>query len=51
MIDDLFLVGDIDRVRAGIAAYRAAGVDTTILHLMPGEGFTPASAARALAPA
>lgn len=51
VIDDLFLIGGVDQVRAGIATYQDAGVHTPILHLMPGPGFTTESAARALAPA
>jgi probable F420-dependent oxidoreductase len=50
VIDDLFLIGDVEEIRAGIAAYVRAGVDTPLLHLLPGPGFSAGSAALALAP-
>jgi alkanesulfonate monooxygenase SsuD/methylene tetrahydromethanopterin reductase-like flavin-dependent oxidoreductase (luciferase family) len=34
-VQNLVLYGDVDETRAGLDRYREAGVDTTILMLMP----------------
>jgi alkanesulfonate monooxygenase SsuD/methylene tetrahydromethanopterin reductase-like flavin-dependent oxidoreductase (luciferase family) len=51
VVDDLFVHGAPDACRERVAEYRAKGLDTPVIMIVPGPGVDEAAAVRALAPA
>jgi len=51
VVDDLFVHGTLEYCRERVAEYRAKGLDTPVIAIMPGPGVDEADAVRALAPA
>lgn len=50
VVDDLVIHGDFDHCRERVDAYRAAGLDTPVIAILPTPGVDSIEAARALAP-
>ena len=51
VIDDLLIYGDLETCRDRVAQYRAAGLDTPVIAIIPPPGLDVAAAVRGLAPA
>ena len=51
VVDDLVIYGDLETCRDRVAQYRAAGLDTPVIAIVPPPGLDVAQAVRALAPA
>lgn len=50
VVDDLVIHGDLQTCRERVDAYRAAGLDTPVIAVIPPPGTDPADAVRGLAP-
>ena len=48
VVDDLVIHGDFDRCRERVDAYRAAGLDTPVIAILPTPGVDSIDAARGL---
>ncbi|HUZ51411.1 MAG TPA: LLM class F420-dependent oxidoreductase [Streptosporangiaceae bacterium] len=51
VVDDLVIYGDLEACRDRVAQYRAAGLDTPVIAIIPPPGLDVAEAVRGLAPA
>jgi alkanesulfonate monooxygenase SsuD/methylene tetrahydromethanopterin reductase-like flavin-dependent oxidoreductase (luciferase family) len=50
VVDDLVIHGDLETCRHRVDAYRAAGLDTPVIAVIPPPGIDVAEAVRGLAP-